>query len=187
MQSIAESTPIVGLNSNYAMRDVIFVEKIVQLSAFARAILRDDSKTGKLLVPLQSASPHDESAHNQFAHTGQLRERLSQSFGGHLQNLAFSGFTSRACQCRRAHEHSHVAAKSALAGCCENLLVVVTRLKYFQLAAQTNGQRTIAVTGFVVQFAVPNDASSAKRLKHGELPVIQFGMGDAFGVAVKLL
>ena len=104
-----------------------------------------------------------------------------------MQNLAFSRFASRACQCRCAHEHSHIAAKSALAGCCEDLFLVVARLEYFHLAAQDNGQGEIPLPGFVDQFAAPHDATRAERLQHGELPVIQFYMGDALGVAVELL
>ena len=170
------------------MREVIFVEKIVELPAFARAILRDDAQTGKLLVSLQPAPPHDESADNQFAHTRQFRERPSQPFGGHLQNLAFSRFASRACQCCCAHEHSHIAAKIAFDGGCEDLfLLVVACFEYFHLAAQDNDQRQIPLAGFEDQFAAPHDAAGAERLQHSELPVIQFCTSDALCVAIELL
>ena len=67
------------------------------------------------------------------------------------------------------------------------MFLVVARLEYFHLAAQDNGQGEIPLPGFVDQFAAPHDATRAERLQHGELPVIQFYMGDALGVAVELL
>ena len=166
---------------------MILVEKIVELAAFARAVLRDDAQPGKLLVPLQPLPPHDESAHDRLAHARQLGERLPEPIRGHFQNFAFIRFAPRAGQRRRAREHRHVADEIARAGRREDLLLPVARLEDFQLAAQDHRQPEIALARFEDQFAAPHDAARAERLQHGELPVVELRKGDALRVAVELL
>ncbi len=187
VQPLAQRPPIFSFKSNQPVRNVILVEEIVELAAFARAVLRDDAQPRKLLVPLQSAPPHDESAHDHFAHTRQFCERLSQPCGGHFQNLAFIRFASRACQCRCAGEHPHLADKIALVGRSEDLLLLVARLEYFHLAVQNDDEGDIALSCFEDQFASWHFPARAERLQHCELPIVEFCMSDALCVAVKLL
>ena len=44
MQPLAQRPPIFGFKSNQPVRNVILVKEIVELAAFARAVLRDDSQ-----------------------------------------------------------------------------------------------------------------------------------------------
>jgi nitrate/nitrite-specific signal transduction histidine kinase len=60
------------------MRDVILVEKIVELMSLARATQRDDAQPGKLAVAPEPPPAHDQSAHDRLAQTGQLSERTPQ-------------------------------------------------------------------------------------------------------------
>ena len=68
---------------------MILVEKIIELTPLARAILGQDAQPGKLAVALQPLPAHNECAHDRLAHPWQFRQRLPQPVGGHFQNLAF--------------------------------------------------------------------------------------------------
>src|SRR4029453_15530447 len=96
---LAESPAVVAFKTNQPVRDVIFVEKIVELAAFARTVLPGDSQAAnffsrppKFLLPPQPAPPHDERAYDPFAHARQLRERPPEPDRGHFQNLALIRF-----------------------------------------------------------------------------------------------
>ena len=169
------------------MRNVIFVEEVVELVAFARAFLRYDAQPGKLAVAPQPLPAHNERAHDRLAYARQLRQRPANRLRGHLQNLGFIRFASRAGQRRCAHEHRHVADEIAGAGRPQDLLLSVARLEDFQPAAQDHGQPKITLARFEENLAAAQDASFAEWLQHRELPVIEFRKSDAFRIAVELL
>ena len=169
------------------MRDMIFVEKIVELVAVSRTILRENAQPGKLAVALQPLPTHDERAHDRLADARQLGQRLAKPICGHFQIFALIRFASRAGQRRGAREHRNVPDETARACSREDLLLPVARLKDFQLAAQDRRQPEITLARFVYQFAAPHDAARAERFEHGELPIIEFREGDALRIAVKLL
>ena len=141
---------------------MIFVEKIVELLAVPRTILREDAQPGKLAVALQPLPTHDERAHDRLADARQLRERLAKPFRGHFQNFALLGFASRAGHRRRAHERRHVPDETARARSREDLLLPVAQLEDFQLAAQDRRQPEITLARFVYHFAAPHDAARAE-------------------------
>jgi hypothetical protein len=142
---------------------MIFVEKIVELVAVPRAILREDAQPGKLAVALQPLPTHDERAHDRLADARQLGQRLAKPICGHFQNFALIRFASRAGQRRRAHEHRNVPDETARARSREDLLLPVARLEDFQLAAQDRHQPEIALARFEYQFAASHDAARAER------------------------
>src|SRR5260221_7200644 len=87
---------------------MIFVEKIVQLAAVSRTILRHNAQSSKLAVALQPLPTHDERAHYRLADAGYLRQRLAKPICGQLQNFALIRFAARIDQRRSAHEHRHI-------------------------------------------------------------------------------
>ncbi len=147
MQALAKSPPIIGFKKNQAVRDVILVEKIVELAAIIHArvvVARGCAAPHEVTwVPLRALlPPHDESAHDHFTHAWQLGERLPQPHGGHFQNLTFTRFAAHACQRSRAREHPDLTDEIARAGRREDLLLAVARLKYFlQLATHDDDER----------------------------------------------
>src|SRR5207247_5643804 len=130
--------------------------EIVELAAFARAVLRDDAQTRKFLIPLQPAPPHDESLHDRFAHAWQFGERLPEPIRGHFQNLTFIRFAPRASQRCCAREHPDLSDEIARPGRREDLLLPVARRKYFHLAAQDDDEGEIALSRFEEQLAAPH-------------------------------
>ncbi len=112
---------------------MVFIEKIVELVAVSRTVLRENAQPGKLAVALQPLPTHDERAHDRLADAGQLRERLAKPICGHFQNFALIRFASRIGQRRGAHEHRNVPDETARACSREDLLLPVARLKDFQL------------------------------------------------------
>ena len=140
MQAFAQGAPVFALKVDQPVRDMVFVEKIVELVAVSRTVLRENAQPGKLAVALQPLPTHDERAHDRLADAGQFRERLAKPVCGHFQNFALIRFASRIGQRRGAHEHRNVPDETARACSREDLLLPVARLEDFQLAAQDHRQ-----------------------------------------------
>src|ERR1051326_3670475 len=93
------------------MRDMILIEKIVELTSLARAIQRENSQSAKFTVPLEALPAHNERLNHRLTDFRQSRERLPNPPRWHLQDFALFGLPSRACQRRRSHQHGDVANK----------------------------------------------------------------------------
>jgi hypothetical protein len=71
-QAFAKPAPVLAFKLNEPMRDMIFVEEIVDQVPIARAIRRDDAQADELAVAQQALAPHDECVHDGPADPGQL-------------------------------------------------------------------------------------------------------------------
>src|SRR5436309_2299846 len=187
MEALAQSLAILALRVNQPMRNMIFVEEIVDLISITRTILSDDAQAGKLAVAPQSLPAHDERAHDRLAHPRQFGQGLPNRRRGHFQNLGFIGLASGACQRGGPHEHGYVADEIARAGCPEDLFLSIAGLEDLEPAAQDYSQSEIALAGLEKDLAAAQNAPRAERFEHRKLPVIQFGKGDALGIAIELL
>ena len=103
------------------------------------------------------------------------------------QNFALIRFASHIGQRCGAHKHRNVPNETAGAAGREDLLLPIARFEDFQLAAQDHRQPEITLASFKHQFPAPYDAARAKRLQHGELPIIELWKGNALRIAVELL
>ncbi len=158
---------VFALGINQPMRDVVLIQEVIKLTAFARIARRHDAEPGKLAIALQPLPAHDERAHDRFAHPGQFGQRLPEPLRRHLQNLTLVRPASNGHQRRRAHQHRYVADKIPRTTGRENLLLAVTRLEGLECAAQDHRQRHIALAGCEYQLAPPHNAPRSQRLEQG--------------------
>jgi hypothetical protein len=63
---------------------MVFVEKIVELTALPGAVLGEDAQPGELAIALQPLTAHDEGGHDRLADAWQFRERLAEAICGHF-------------------------------------------------------------------------------------------------------
>ena len=66
--------PVFFLDTHETMRHVILRQEIVEVPTVAVFARRENAKPGKLVIPLQSLPPHDESVHDRLADSGQFGE-----------------------------------------------------------------------------------------------------------------
>ena len=84
MQAAHERGALLALHVDQPMRDVVFVEKVIELPAFARLDLGQNPQTGELLVALQPHPAHDERVHDRLSDLRHFGQRASQFRRGHL-------------------------------------------------------------------------------------------------------
>src|SRR5437867_6488374 len=153
MQTFAQCLSLFALKFDEPMRDTIFVEEIIELTAFACAACSENAQPGKLPIASQSLATHDQCLYDDLAHTGQFGERAPEFGRGHVEYLGFRrGYPHRG-QGRRALQHRDIANEIALACSGEDLFRAIARLESLDLAAQDNGQTKVALPGFENQVA----------------------------------
>ena len=151
------------------MRDVVLVEKVIELPALARLDLGQNPQTGELLVALQPHPPHDERVHDRLADLRHFGQGASQFRRGDLQHLGFFGFHPGARQRRSPLQHGNVAEKIARTCGRENLFRAVAGFESFELALQHNGERKFALTGFENVIAALEFPAGAQRFEQRQL------------------
>ena len=87
METFAQGLSLFALKFNEPMRDMIFVEKIIELMAFACAAGRKNAQPGKFRIASQSAATHNECIDNGRADTGQFGERAPKFIGRNVKYL----------------------------------------------------------------------------------------------------
>ena len=56
VQPLAQATTVFALRINQPMRDVVLIQEVIELTAFARILRCHDAQPGKLAVALQAAA-----------------------------------------------------------------------------------------------------------------------------------
>ena len=77
----AKRDTLIAPHINQAMRNVILVEKIVELTTVARIVHGQDTKARKVSIAVQAAPSHDQSIHDRLAdlrHLGKGPPQLSR-------------------------------------------------------------------------------------------------------------
>src|SRR5436853_4805518 len=146
------------------MRNMIFVEEIIELVSFAVTARREYAQAGKFRIAQKPAATHDEGVDNGRADTGQFGERALKISRGNVKNLAFRRSHSRAGQGRGSLQHGDVPHKVALACGGENLFGLFALLESLDLTAQDDGQAKIALSGLVNVVAAFHDPPFAQWL-----------------------
>ena len=183
-----KARPVFAVGINQPMGDMIFVQKIVELAAIARAILGDDAQPAKFAVALQPLPAHDERAHDRLAHPRQFRQRLAEPVPTGTSRISLSPALPRALASAAVPisiATSPMKSRGPRRG--QDLLLPVARLEDFQFAAQDHRQAEIALARFEYQFAAPQMRRVPSGSSIAELPVIELRKGDALGIPVELL
>ena len=84
-------------------------------------------------------------------------------------------------------QHRNIADEVALPTRGENLLPAFPRFKDFGFAAQNNGEPEIALPCFEDKLSALQRAPLPQRFQQRQLAIVEFRMGDAFGIAIELL
>src|SRR4030088_1891684 len=91
------------------MRNMIFVEEIIELVSFAVTARREHAQAGKLRIAQKPAATHDERIDNGRADTGQFGERALKISRRNVKNLAFRRSHSRTGQVLASLQRAAVA------------------------------------------------------------------------------
>ena len=177
---------MLALKFDEPVRDVIFIEEIIELMSFACVACRENAKPGKFPIASEATATHDECVHDGRAHTRYFGERAPEFGRWHFENFRFRRSHAGGSQGGCALQHRDVADEIALACGRENLFRAIARFENFDLAAQDYREAKIALAGFINQFAAFQDAPLCQWLEQRKLVIVQFGKGDAFRVAIKL-
>ena len=84
-------------------------------------------------------------------------------------------------------QHRNIADEVALPARGENLLPAFPRFKDFGFAAQNNGEPEIALPCLEDKLSALQCAPLPQRFQQRQLAIVEFRMGDALGIAIKLL
>src|SRR5262249_38688139 len=167
------------------MRDVILVQKIVELMSVTRAARSQHAQSRKLAIPTDSAAAHNERIDDRLANGRNFCECAPKFGRRNVEYLGLIRCDSGRTEDRRALQHRYVAHEIALARVSQIVFGSVARLERFEFAAQNNCQSEIALPGLKDEIATLHDTTLSEGLKQRKLMIVQFWKGDAFSIAVE--
>src|SRR6266478_2341020 len=138
MKAVAHGLALLALEFNQTMRDVVLVQKIVELMSVTRAAHSQHTQSGKLAIPADSAAPHNERIDDGLAHGRNFRQRASKFGRRNVEYLRLVRCDSGRTEDRRALEHRYVAHEITLARVSQVIFGSVARLERFEFATQNN-------------------------------------------------
>src|SRR5207253_874186 len=154
------------------MRDVVLVEKIVELMSLSRAPRGEHTQSCKLAIATQSPSSHDQRVHDWFANPWHLGKRVPEFISGHRRDLGFVRCSARRRDRRPPFQRRLVAEKVALVRNRELLLHVIPPLEDLYFATQNNGKADVPLPGFIHDFAPACDTPLSKWFKQRQLMIV---------------
>ena len=89
MQPFAERLSLLVFKFDEPMRDVIFVQEIIQLMSLARAALGQNAQPGKLPVAPDPATTHNQRIDDGPAHARQFGKRAPKFGCGYMEDFGF--------------------------------------------------------------------------------------------------
>ena len=89
MQPFAERLSLLAFKFDEPMRDVIFIQEIIELTSFAIAARRENAQPGKFAIAPEPPATHDEGVYDGGAHARQFGERVPQFDSRHFENFRF--------------------------------------------------------------------------------------------------
>ena len=89
MQPLAQRLSLLAFKFDKPMRDVIFIQEIIELFSFAGTARRENAQPGKFPIASEPAATHDECVYDGSAHAWQFGERSAEFGSGHLKYLRF--------------------------------------------------------------------------------------------------
>src|SRR5437867_4899362 len=98
MEPTAKLLALRTLKFDEAMRDMILVEKIMELMSLPRTTQRDDAQPSELAVAPKSPPAHDNCADNRLAQTRQFGERAPDFDRRNFQNFGLFRLHTRSGQ-----------------------------------------------------------------------------------------
>src|SRR5437667_5560280 len=186
MQTLAQRPALSALKFDQPMRDVVFVQEIVELMSITRAARSEHTQPCKLAIATQPASSHDQRVHDWLADPGQLGQGAPELSRWHVKDFGLVRCYPRCRERRRTLQHRDVADEIALVRDRQFLFDVVALLDHLYFAAQYNRQTEVPLTGFVDHISPLHDTALCQWLKQRKLVVVQFPKSDTFRVPIKL-
>src|SRR5262245_45128591 len=154
------------------MRDVVLIQKIVELMSVTRTALSKHTQSGKFAIATQAPSSHDQRVHDRFADPWHLRQHAPEFSRGHVQNLGLVRCHARSRERRCPLQHRHVADEITRVPNREFLFDVVPPLEDLYFAAQDNRQANVSLSRLVHYLVTLHDTALSERFKQRELVIV---------------
>ena len=95
MKTVAQRLALFALEFDQPMRDVILIQKIVELMSITRATRSQHAQSRKLAIPANSPAPHNECVDDWFAYPWHLGQHAPEFSRRNVQNLGLVRCHSR--------------------------------------------------------------------------------------------
>src|SRR5262245_14507517 len=170
--SFTEGLALFALEFDQTVRDVVLVQKIVELMSVTPAARSEHTQTGKLVIATEPTSSHDQRVHNRFTDPWQLGQDAPEFSRGHIKDLGLVRCYARGCERRCALQHRNIANEIPLVRNCEFQFDVVPLLEDLYFAAQNNSQTDVPLPGLVHHVPALRGTAFSQRFEQRKLMVV---------------
>src|SRR6476659_10535958 len=153
------------------MRDVVFIQKIIDLMTVPRTARSEHTQSCKFAVPADSASPHDQRVHDWLANPWHAGQHAPEFSGRHVEDLAVVRCHSCGGERRCALQHRHIADEIALVRNGEFLFDVVPSLEDLYFATQNNSQPDVPLPRLIHHVSALDDLTSSEWFEQRKLMI----------------
>jgi hypothetical protein len=159
VKSVGQRLTLFALERDQSMRDVVLIQKIVELTSVTCAARSQYTQSSKFAVPRDSTPPHDQGVHDWFADPWYLSQHAPQFSRRQMKDLSFVRCDPRRRERRCALQHCDVANEIALVPDCEFLFDAIPLLDDLYFAAQDNRQTDVPLPGFEEHLTALDDTA----------------------------